>query len=81
MGAGTIILLGYDMQRTGGKAHFFGDHPKGMTNGAYEGFVSRFDSLAADLNSEGVTVLNCTRETRLHQFERADLDTCLRRVQ
>ena len=31
-GAARIYLLGYDCQRTGGKAHWHGDHPKGLGN-------------------------------------------------
>ena len=80
LGADRIILLGYDMQRTGGQGHFFGDHPKGLTNGHYEGFIPRFTDLARDLGNEGVDVINCTRETALHQFRREDFDSCIRRL-
>lgn len=77
-GATRIILLGYDMQ-VNGKAHWFGSHPKenGMTDGAYSSYVPRFDSIAVDLTSEGVQVVNCTRETALHQFPRAKLEDVL----
>jgi len=63
-----ILLLGYDMQSTGGKAHWFGDHPKGLSQGNYQSFVPRFDSIARDLQAEGVEVINCTRQTALTQF-------------
>lgn len=75
--ATRIILLGYDMQKTNGKNHWFGDHPKGMHNGNYSGFVSHFDRLAEDLKSAGVEVINCTRETALYQFKRAALSEAL----
>ena len=73
-GAGRIILLGYDMQRTGGRAHFFGDHPGKLNSGTdYTGFAPNFRQLAADLRAEGVEVINCTRETALNCFPRAAL--------
>ncbi len=31
-GARRIVLLGYDLQRTDGKAHFFGNHPQAGQN-------------------------------------------------
>ena len=73
-GATRIILLGYNMQNTGGKSHWFGDHPKELTNGQYHTYVERFTRLAADLAAEGVEVINCSRETALHQFKRATID-------
>jgi hypothetical protein len=77
LGAGTIILLGYDMGATG-NTHFFGKHPPTMSNGNYSSFVPRFDQLAVDLDSEGVEVINCTPTTNLNQFRQADLATCIR---
>ena len=76
-GAERIVLLGYDMQTTGGQAHFFGSHPHGLANGDYKSFIGRFDRLSQDLKSEGVEVINCTRETALHQFARGELDCVL----
>jgi hypothetical protein len=74
LGASHINLLGYDMGKTGGKNHWFGDHPQGMTNGNYESFIPRFDQLARDLADEGVTVFNYSRVSKLTQFERKSLD-------
>lgn len=62
------------MGQTGGKNHWFGNHPKGLTNGHYESFVPRFDQLAKDLAAAGVTVTNYSRATKLTQFKRANLD-------
>lgn len=78
MGATRIVLLGYDMQYTGGKKHWFGDHPTGFTNGNFIEYVKHFTPLARDLKAEGVEVINCSRETALTQFERADLDDALK---
>ena len=73
MGATRIILLGYDMQKTGGRNHWFGDHPNGLVNGIDTHLVPNFTPLAEDLKAEGVEVINCTRETALTQFRRAEL--------
>ena len=77
MGATHINLLGYDMSQTGGKNHWFGNHPNGLTNGNYESFIPRFDSLAKDLAAEGIEVVNYSRATKLNQFRRACLDSGL----
>lgn len=78
LGASRIILLGYDMQRTGGQAHWFGEHPKGLHQGAnYTAWAPLFHPLAADLKAEGVDVINCSRETALTCFARAALDDVL----
>lgn len=78
-----IILLGYDMGRTGGKSHWFGDHPSGFTNGNHSSFIPQFTRLAEDLAKEGVEVVNCSRETKLTQFTLGDIDayTRVHRVQ
>lgn len=77
LGATRIVLIGYDMGKTGGRNHWFGDHPKGFAHGKYEDYVRHFDRLAADLEHEGVEVINCTRQTRLTQFRRAEIESVL----
>lgn len=73
-GARQIILAGYDMQRTGGKAHWHGDHPKPLGNATRpENWIRHFTDLADDLVAEGVDVINCSAATALTQFRRADL--------
>ena len=73
LGARRIILLGYDMGATG-NSHWFGSHPKGLSNGNYSNYVTAFDRLAEDLKYEGVEVINCTRKTALTQFKRGVID-------
>lgn len=73
-GATRIILVGYDMKNTDGKAHFFGNHPHEWGSPNYAVYVQRFNYLATDLEREGVEVINCSRETALHQFRRASLE-------
>ena len=72
LGATRIILLGYDMGATG-NSHWFGSHPKALRNGNYTNYVADFNRLADDLKREGVEVINCTRQTALTQFKRAEI--------
>ena len=72
--ADRIILIGFDMQRTGGKSHWHGDHPRGLNNAdAVHKWPRHFPALAADLREDGVEVVNCTIETALTCFPCADL--------
>jgi len=73
-GATAIRLLGYDMQNTDGRAHWFNDRPEGLSVGSnYSVFIHNFDKLARDLDREGVIVENYTRFTALHQFPKRHL--------
>jgi len=77
-GAARIVLIGYDMQRTAGKAHWFGDHPAGFTNSpGVAGWVPRFDQLAKDAVRAQVEIINCTLETALTCFRRANIEDVL----
>lgn len=66
-GAKQICLLGFDMQYTGGKSHWHGDHKKTSNPPPcmMARWVPKFVPLWADLQSEGVELVNCTRETAL----------------
>lgn len=78
LGAKKIILLGYDMQKTGGKSHSHGDHPSGLNRSSdFSDWISRFGPLARDLRNNGIKVLNATRETALSCFERVNLEQAL----
>lgn len=73
-GARRIILAGYDMQHTGGRVHWHGDHPPGWGNIAHpELWLPKFGPLAEDLKAEGVAVVNCSAATAITAFPRADL--------
>ena len=77
-GASRIFLLGYDMQRTGGKSHWHGDHPGSMHKASpYTHWVRNFEALALDLKREGVEVINCSDQTALTCFPRARLEDVL----
>lgn len=72
-GARRIILLGYDAQKTGGKAHWHGDHPEGLGNaGSVDKWPGHFSALAKDLH--GIEVINCSRQTALDAFPLGDLE-------
>ena len=74
LGATKIILLGYDMQYTQGKAHWHGDHKRGLTQQtAFKQWCNHLGIMAKDLISEGVEVINATRETALECFKRQKL--------
>lgn len=77
-GCRRIILIGYDMQHTGGKSHWHGDHPQGLNNAQrVESWIPFYDDLAVELKKIGVEVINCTIETALKCFPRADLREAL----
>ncbi len=80
-GAAKIILLGFDMQRTEDKAHFFGTHPYHSNNGTpskdiLKEWVNKFREISKDLEFEQVKVINATRQTALDCFERVPLEQC-----
>lgn len=78
-GATRIVLLGYDMQPTGGRKHFFGDHPANLTQQMnFAEWRHRFTALADDLDKRGVRVVNCSRETALQAFPLGRLDAELK---
>ncbi len=78
-GATRIVLLGYDMQKTGGLGHWFGDHPPELSSAAdFPAFRSFFPLLAEDLAEAGVEVINCSRATALDCFKRSTVQEVLR---
>lgn len=81
-GAKRIILLGYDCQKTGGKAHWHGDHPAKNRKGERMGnagsigkWPEQFRRLRQHLR--GATVINASRETALSVFPRMPLEEAL----
>ena len=78
-GAATIVLLGYDFQRTGGRSHWHGDHEGSLPNlsANLEGWVRRMVQLGADLRAHGVRVVNASRETAITCFPRAPIEDAL----
>jgi hypothetical protein len=76
-GAKEIYLLGFDMQMTGGKSHWHGDHRgSNPTPDMMAKWAERFIPMWEDLQSFGIPLINCTRETAL-KLPRMDLDEVL----
>ena len=78
LGARKIVLLGYDMSPANGQHHWFGAHPyPNATVPPYSLFLKCFETLVTPLRTAGVEVLNATRRTVLHAFERRSLEEAL----
>lgn len=75
-GAKRIILLGLDCSPSpDGKKHWFGDHPKGLSNNQpFERWVLNFKKLADDLALLKIDVINASRRTALGCFKQIFLE-------
>jgi len=76
LGARKIILLGYDMQTTNGKSHWFGNHPDNIIS-KYKSLVQHFESLAEHAKRLDLEIINCTRKTALTCFPKMKLESAL----
>jgi len=85
-GARNVALLGFDQQKTGGKAHFHIDHPRttqdgARTNMANAGGIAAWPRLMArtalDLRDRGIRVVNLSRVTALKCFPRMSVEAFL----
>lgn len=74
-GASRVVLLGYDMQRTGGKSHWHGDHKGGLPN--LGPAMATWPSKFLMIQRQWPNVTNATRETALTCFPRATLADAL----
>lgn len=75
-GASRIVLLGYDCQRTGGRAHWHGDHPSSLGNaGSLPRWQQQFNELRQRI--QRVEIINCSRSTALKVFPRQTLEETL----
>lgn len=68
-----IILLGYDMQHTGGKTHFHGDH-EDLTWPNCPNLDRQIGGFSKLAEQSPIEIINCTRETALECFPRMELD-------
>jgi hypothetical protein len=77
-GASRVVLLGYDMQRTGNRAHWHGDHPGHLGQGnSFAMWTRRFASAAPQLVDAGIEVVNASRATALTCFQRMGIQEAL----
>lgn len=78
-GASRVVMLGYDCQKTGGRTHWHGDHPRTLGNAiSMPGWPKLFRKLAAWAEARRVPVMNASRETALTCFPRVTLEDALR---
>jgi hypothetical protein len=79
-GAKTIYLLGFDCKPDAdGKAHFFGQHGKGLSQKQnFSKWKEKFPRLAKDLEKEKIAVYNLTRDTALNCFKQMSLEDALK---
>lgn len=71
MGGSKFILTGYNMGPANGKNHFFGDHPPGLHRSSpYPAFLAAFGTIQPEI---GEKIINCTPDSALNWFKRADL--------
>lgn len=76
LGAARILLLGYDLQATGGRHHWFGAHPN-RTPPPLAAFRRHFAALIDPLRARGIPIVNCTPTTALEAFPRSTLAAAL----
>lgn len=79
-GASRVVLLGFDMQRTDGKSHWHGDHPKPLGNGSRESHLiwrQYMEIAAEDCKRIGLEVINASRATALKCFPRMSIEDAL----
>lgn len=71
-GAAVVILLGYDMQLTGGRAHWHANHAEigNPREDRMRDWRRRFEELS---HQTKVPIFNASRETALKCFPRVDL--------
>ncbi len=91
LGFKNLALLGFDQQKTEGKAHCHADHPSmaqdgKRTNMANAGGIAAWPRLmnktSAELKQRGINVVNLSRATALRCFPRLSIkqfleETCL----
>jgi hypothetical protein len=77
-GVKRILLLGFDFQRSRGRTHWHGDHPRGLGNGGrYPQWVKAMNQLAVDAKAVGLEIINCSRSTALTCFARSTIQEAL----
>lgn len=78
-GAKRIVLIGYDAQPSGGRQHFFGDHPD-KSHAPYDVIRHRFADLIEPTRKLGVEILNATPVSAITCYPKVDLAASLEPV-
>lgn len=79
LGASRIVLLGYDQQWTNNMPRWHGRHPGQLQNQkpGFHRWAEWFEQAAIDAKDEGISIVNCSRETSLACFPRMALQEAL----
>lgn len=78
LGAKTIVLLGYDMQKIENESHFHGGYGRKVDNSLYDNlFLPHFQSLVEPLRDKKVVVYNANINSKLECFTKCDIDFAL----
>jgi hypothetical protein len=76
-GHDVIIMVGFDMKQ-GLKNHFFGNHPRGLSNhNPYTAWIGRYN-IAAKMLPKHIKVINCTPGSGLKCFPLMPLSEALK---
>ena len=76
LGITTMVLVGFNMTVVGKQKHFFGDHPKGMSqNTSYHSFAGSFNGIK--YKDKGITVINTAHPTKLTAFPQLPLQEAI----
>jgi len=77
-GVKRILLLGFDMQETGRRRHWFGNHPPRLdSKPSFATWIRAMNKFAPVLRARDVDVINCTPTTALRCFRRMSLEAAL----
>jgi|WetSurMetagenome_2_1015567.scaffolds.fasta_scaffold00567_31 hypothetical protein len=77
-GCKKILLLGYDMKFIDDKKHWHKDHPKPLKNSeCVKIFRKYFYDAALILDEMNIEVINCSRQSALECFSKADIQEVL----
>lgn len=77
-GATRIVLLGYDGKfSSGGKPHFFGDHPERTFESVVVEYSKAFRTMENPMKDLGIEVLNASPGSAIPYFPLVDLEQAL----
>jgi hypothetical protein len=80
-GCKRIVLVGFDMRRVNGAAHFFGEHPPKLRAGreadGYSRFIPQF-ARAAKTMSKDIKIVNATPDSALTCFKMMSFEDACR---
>lgn len=73
-GVSRIILLGFDMMNTKGNEHWHDDHDESIRKESnFKMWIPYFVRAYNDFKRLGIDVVNCSRETALPNYRRAEI--------